>query len=229
MAAQTGAKRIRLGILALPLASTILLVSVLFGAFASNFMDLEDLETYAELITSARYSLGVLLFGIGNLLFIFGLFSLYAYLASSRAERLALVAMILSVLSLASFMGFVGVASVESVAAELYLQGQRGVLEAYWNTVTPEDMFLAINNLSLLVGLLLFGIAIWRSDVLPHGAAIVWIAADILSGGAGVLGGMIVYLVSFGLFTVANVWIAWTVWRRTSVWVVEAEARARVQ
>jgi hypothetical protein len=229
MAAQTGAKRIRLGILALPLASTILLVSVLFGAFASNFMDLEDLETYAELITSARYSLGVLLFGIGNLLFIFGLFSLYAYLASSRAERLALVAMILSVLSLASFMGFVGVASVESVAAELYLQGQRGVLEAYMNTVTPEDMFLAINNLSMLVGLLLFGIAIWRSDVLPHGAAIVWIAADILSGGAGVLGGMIVYLVSFGLFTVANVWIAWTVWRRTSVWVVEAEARARVQ
>lgn len=183
MAAQTGVKRIRLGILALPLASTILLASVLFGAFASNFMDMEDLETYAELITSARYSLGVLLFGIGNLLFIFGLFSLYAYLASSRAERLALVAMVLSVLSFASFMGFVGVAAVESVAAELHLQGQRGVLEAYWNTVTPEDIFLAINNLSMLVGLLLFGIAVWRSEVLPQGAAIVWIAADILSGG----------------------------------------------
>lgn len=229
MATQTVAKRIRLGVLALPLASILLLVSVLFGAFASNFMDLEDLETYAELITSARYTLGVSLFGIGNLLFIFGLFSLYAYLASSRAERLALVAMILSVLSFASFMGFVGVAAVESVAGELYLQGQRGVLEAYWNTVTPEDIFLAINNLSLLIGLLMFGIAVWRSEVLPQGAAIVWIAADILSGGAGVLGGMIVYLVSFGLFTVANVWIAWTVWRQTSTGVVEAGARARVQ
>lgn len=229
MAAQTAVKRIRLGILALPLATTLLLTSVFFGAFASNFMDMEDLETYAELITSARYTLGVFLFAAGQLFLIFGLFSLYTCLASSRAERLALAAMILSVVSVASFMGFVGVSSVESVAGELYLQGQRGVLEAYWNTMTPEDIFLFINNLFLLVGFLLFGIAIWRSDVLPKGAAILWIAADILSGGAGPLGGVVVYVVSFGLFTVAGAWIAWTIWRQPSSEIAGTEAQPRVR
>ncbi len=230
MAAQTVAKRIRLGILALPMGSTLLLASVFLGAFAANLMDAQDdLGAYAELVTSARYHLGTILFGAGNLFFVFGLFSLYAYLASSRAERLALVAMILNVSGATSQMGLVGVTAVETVAGEAYLRGQRGVLEAYWNTMTPEDAFFAIFFPILVAGIILFGVAIWRSGVLPQGAAILWIAAIVLGGGTGVLGGVIVYIVLFGLLTIAGGWIAWAVWRQPSDKVVGAEAQPRVR
>lgn len=226
MNTQTVANRIRLGILALPVSTTVILVSIFIsgGCIDPSL----DLVAFAEQVSSTRFAFGDSLFTIGVLVAIFGFFSLYAYLANSRIERWAFIAMILCVVGVTSGLVGVGMESVQSVAGRLYLEGQQAFLEESVNLFNWSIIFLIITNALLFtVGLLLFGVAIWRSDTLPQGAAILWVAATVLASTLAVAG--VCAVIDYVLFTIANAWIAWTVWRQPSAEVAGAEAEPRVQ
>ncbi len=224
---QVVTSRIRLGILGLPLVTILQLISVfLWGDFIDPAV---DPEVYAEQVSSTRWAWGDFLSSIGVFFAIFGFVSLYAHLANSRAERLAFAAMILSVVGAAGVLIANGIDSGGgAVAGELYLEGQRAPLEELTNVSNWTNIFdVVVNRLLFLIGQILFGVAIWRSNTLPQGAAIVWTAAAV-SFPVNVLG---VWAEGLGyvLFTVAAAWIAWTIWRQPSAEVAEAEARPRVQ
>ena len=228
MATQTIANRIRLGILALPLSTAVVLVGIFLpGSLVDPAVDLGG---YAEQISSTSYALYNILVGISALLGIFGFFSLYAYLANGRAERWAFAAMLLSVVGVAGGLSVVGIGSVESVAGEMYLEGQQAFLEEWLDSpFTLQDVFLIIiNRVLFLIGLLLFTVAVWRSGTLPRGAAILWVAAAVLFPIGAPLG-IVGQAVFFVLLTVANSWIAWTIWRQPNAEMVGVEAQPQVR
>ncbi len=227
VATQTVANRIRLGILALPLCTSLFLVSaLLYGGFIDPAVDPEG---YAEQVSSTRFTVSVFVLTLGTFFGIFGFVSLYAYLSDGWAERWALAAVILSVMGVASNLMNVGRETTYPVAGKLYLEDQRAFLEEVANSIRWVDLFILINGrLLLLVGLVLFGVAIWRSGALSPGVAIIWVAAAVLfpvGAGLGVLGDIIDY----ALFTIAGCWIAWTIWRQPAAEVAGAEARPRVR
>ncbi len=114
------------------------------------------------------------------------------------------------------------------MAAEQYLQGQRAVFEVWYDLFDWTSIFgLILNPVLFAIGLILFGVAIWRSQTLPQGAAILW-SATILFINAGALtwwAGVIAFL----SVAIAGGWIAWTVWQQPPAQVGEADPRPRVQ
>lgn len=221
------AGRIRLGILALPLGAALILVGTIVYGPGPNPPD--DLRAYAEIASSSRAALSNFLTSVGQLLFIFGFVALYACMANGRAERWAFYAMVLCVLGIASgFAYWAGTSGVEAVAAEQYLQGQRAVLEEWYDLFNWSTIFLLIlNPILFAIGLVLFGVAIWRSRTLPQGAAILWWALILFINGTALTWWAGVF--AYASLTVAGGWIAWTVWRQPSDKMVEAEAQPRVR
>lgn len=107
-------------------------------------------------------------------------------------------------------------------AARRYLEGQQDALDAFVLAEDPASfpllLVVGFAVYGLLFGVLanlLFGIAIWRSGILPQGAAILWIGAAIL--GLVVLnpwydlGGWVEALL-VALDLGGSGWIAWSVW-----------------
>ncbi len=128
MAAQSVSGRIKLGILALPISTLLILVS--FPIAILGISEADNVRAYAEVVSSTRYAIGAFLISVGFLLITFGYIALYACLAAGRAERWVFFAMILCVAGAAAgFAHFAGTAGPEAVAAEHYLEGQRAVME----------------------------------------------------------------------------------------------------
>ncbi len=107
-------------------------------------------------------------------------------------------------------------------AAERYLEGQQNILDAFVIAGDPADFplllvlgFAAYGLLFGVLGNLLFGVAIWRSGILPQGAVILWIGAAVL--GLVVLnpwydlGGWVEALL-VALDLGGSGWIVWAVW-----------------
>jgi len=189
----------------------------------------EDLRAYAEFTSSASTAASYFLSSIGQLLFILGFVALYACMANGRAERWAFFAMVLCVPGIASAFAYsAGTSGVEAVAARQYLQGQRAVLEEWLGLVDWSTLFLLVTNVGLFtVGLILFGVAIWRSGTLPQGAAILW-SASILFVNAAALTWW-AEVIAFLSVAIAGGWIASVVWRQPSTEVAGREAQSRVQ
>ncbi len=228
MPAQRLASRIRLGILALPAGTALILAATVVGG-SGLASSPDDVRAYAEFAASTRYTVFNFLFAVGALLVLFGFIALYAAMANGRAGRWAFFAMILCVPGIASAFAYSARTSgVEAVAARQYLQGQRAVLEEWLGLVDWSTLFLLVTNAGLFtVGLILFGVAIWRSGTLPQGAAILWSAYVLISLATPL--SWVSSLLAFLLATVANGWIAWSVWQQPSPQVAGSDAGARVQ
>jgi hypothetical protein len=227
MPTQAVSGRIRLGILVLPVGAVLILAgTVIYGPGPESP---DDLRAYAEIASSSRTAVSNFLWAVGQLLLIFAFVALYACMASGRAERWAFFAMVLCVPGIASAYAYsVGTSGPEAVAAEQYLQGQQAVLEEWYGLFDWSSIFSFILNPGLFsIGLILFGVAIWRSQALPQGAAILWFAVVLFQLGAPLTWWATV--VSFLLLTIAGGWIAWTVWRQPSSHVAGRDAQARVQ
>lgn len=225
MSIQAGNGGIRLGILLLPIAFTLILVGTAIGYPGS---DPNSVQGYAELVSSTRYAIGAFLISVGFLLSIFGYVALYAYVASGRARLWPAVAVVLCVIGAASgFAHFAGTPGPEAVAAQQYLEGQRAVLEE-WYVAVDWSFVLRTFSFAVLfpIGLIVFGVLIWRSASLPQGAAILWIAHVLLFLGNGPLGWW-VGAISFLLAIIAGGWISWTVWRQPASEVAGSEARVQ--
>jgi hypothetical protein len=227
MPTQAVSGRIRLGILALPVGAALLLVATLVVGAPPGSPG--DIRAYAEFAISSQATLYNFLGAVGQLLLIFGFVALYACMANGRAERWAFFAMVLCVPGIASAFAYsAGTSGVEAVAARQYLQGQRAVLEEWLGLVDWSTLFLLVTNVGLFtVGLILFGVAIWRSGTLPQGAAILW-SASILFVNAAALTWW-AEVIAFLSVAIAGGWIASVVWRQPSTEVAGREAQSRVQ
>lgn len=206
------------------MGSLLILVSALL--YGERIDPSVDAAGYVEWTGSASFVLSNFVFVIGTLLGIFGFFALYAHLAGGRAERWAFVGLVLSIVGLVAAAMWIASDSVDSIIGGLSLEGQQTFLEQRYDSLIWLDIFLIVANIFLFeIGFVLFGIAIWRSNTLPRGAAVLWIASAVLFPTAAL--GPWVEALTYGLSTTAGAWIAWTVWRRPSARAVNTESRVQ--
>lgn len=222
MTSRIAARRIRWGILCLPLSGLAYLGSlVITGEYV---FPSDDLRGYAEQLVSVRFQYGLLVNHLQTTLLLVGGFALYAYLAGGRAERWALAGLILlcvSAVSTGVLLGF----DVSSIpAAGAYLEGQQSALDSVKLFDGPADLpllllvwALATTFLFSILSNLFFGLAIWRSGTLPQGAAVLWVGSAVLGvaslNPATYLGAGIAALV-VALDLGGSGWIAWSVWQQ---------------
>lgn len=231
MPTQAVSGRVRLGILALPVSSALVLAGSLIVPFQPES---EDVRAWAEYFGSSRLAPTDVMFVLGAWLGIFAFVALYAYLANGRAERWAFYAMVLTVPSLAASSEILSQDTILAPIANQYLEGQEAAWEATWPILNDlgafglADGFVLLSKLVLFpIGLVLFAVAIWRSQTLPQGAAILWLAYLLLFFASP----LTPWALSIAelLFTVASGWIAWVVLRQPDTRGGGGEAKPRVQ
>lgn len=206
---------IRLGILALPLSGLLVLVAVL-GRYGTPNAGV-DPELALSFADSSSYFVTQLVGNVlGLTLLIFGVISLTAYLRNTRVRGLAVGAMVLSIVGITLLMSALGVTTYALPAiARAYQNDQQDALPLIVESIfrgSLREMFVAV-ILCYSAGFILFGIAVWRSGVLPKRAAVpIAIQAPLLSSfirpqpnWATVVGALI--------FVVGGSLIAWSVFR----------------
>jgi hypothetical protein len=226
MAPRNGDGLIRLGVLALPLAGLLALVGLYSNVKLGPGGILASGDNRA--IVSTGYFLSVFL---GNVLaltiLIFGVVALYAYLANSRQRALALGAMILSIVGIALILSRLGVIAYTVPALS------RSFLNGNPESIRILDYIFAgpvgtIEDISVLfysTGFILFGVAVWRSGVLPRWAGVLMaVHAPLVSGPFTVVGSVVGALLAL----VGGGWIALSVLRSPPA-RTEAEAQPRVR
>lgn len=222
MRSQVATRRIRWGILCLPLAGLVYLQGLLVTG--EYVFPSDDLRGYAEYVTSARFQSGLLIFHLQAALLLVGFFALYAYLTSSRAERWALAGIVLLCASAIGSGVRLGFDVPLIPAAQAYLEGQQGALNSVNFFAVFTDLpvllvvwLLATGPLFDILVHLLFGVAIWRSGTLPQGVAILWIGSAVLALTFLIpyinLGAWIEALVT-ALDLGGSGWIAYSVWQQ---------------
>jgi Domain of unknown function (DUF4386) len=168
-------------------------------------------------IVSTGYFLSVFL---GNVLaltvLIFGVVvALYAYFANSRQKALALGAMISSIVGIALILSRLGVlAYTIPTLSRSFLNGNPEsirISDAIF--AGPLGMVETISLLFYSVGFVLFGVATWRSEVLPRWAGVlIAVHAPLVAGPFSVVGSVVGSL----LAVVGGGWIALSVLRNPS-------------
>jgi MFS family permease len=161
-------------------------------------------------------------------LLIFGVVALFAYLANRSGRALALAAMVLSIVGIAlGLSGSGSVAYALPALSEAYLGGQEetaitvaaSIIAGPWGTISTAFFLL------YSAGFILFGVAIWRSGVLPGWAGVlVAVHAPLISGPFGQVGSVVGAL----LAVVGGGWIALSILRSPSA-PREADAEPRVR
>ncbi len=212
MPGKVATSRIRLGILALPVATILILTGDLL---LPEFGSLSDTAAYAQTVVSTKYQVVAGAYMLGDMLYLFGVFALYAFLAGGPGERWGLSGLVLVVLWLVSNVIYFGsIATTEPTLGLQYLEGNKNAFIQYEATPFIDAVFF-IFDWFIYAGILLLGVGIWRSGTLPQGAVILGVAWVVL--------GPIAYGVSADLTLVTNVllaiscgWIAWVVWRQSS-------------
>ena len=199
---------VRLGMLALPLAGLLALVG-LYGTLklgAGGILATGDNRA----IVSTGFFASVFL---GNVLaltvLIFGVVALHAFLAKSGEKLLATGAMILSIVGIALMLSRLGViAYVVPALSRSYLHGNLESIRILDSVFAgPLVMVDTVSSVSYSAGFLLFGIAVWRSGILPRWTGVlIAVHAPLITGPfsvAGAVTGALLALVGGG-------WIAFS-------------------
>ncbi len=213
MSAQYAATRVRLGLLAFPVCGLLFVVVLLVrGPLIAPEVDPAG---FAQATSSTSFVVGNLGLMASWILMLFGFLALYAYLANSSVDRLAFAGMVFSVVGVALFLSFIGVlAFMAPTAGALYERGQQSAIEVFIIGFSTSSLALSIYALGALlyvIGSILFGLAVWRSGVLPRWSAIPYVAQAPLLPldplfGATLLGALLLF--------VGGGWIALSVLRR---------------
>jgi hypothetical protein len=227
MSAPKSTNWIRLGILALPLYGLL----TFWTTFTHEPDRTTEVEAYARYVSSSTYLTQHLLGSIlGTLLAIFGVMALGAYLANGHGGHLALTAMVMSVAGNALNLTIFGFSTIISpVIGQLYLQGQPGVMEVN-EAIFSSAAFLILSGpgmLLYLVGNILLGVTVWRSEALSK-----WAGALYAPTGLVMIVGQFIPVfqsVAMVMFVVATGWMAFGVLRRPSTKTVGVVAQPSVQ
>jgi hypothetical protein len=236
MSAANTAKWMGIGLLGLPLYGALTFFSSLNPQPDPN----THYDAWARYVTTDFYVLKHLFASdIGLILAIFGTFALGAYLARSRTGRMGLMAMVITIFGSALFLTVGGVSTFAvPEQGQMHLQGIEGYRDM--TSILAQTAMLAtmgVGMLLMLVGNVLLGIAVWRSEILPRWAGALWVVGSALP-----LLGMVYALLPIGadstpptvpmgavLLVISGAWMAWSVLRRPSAVAVGARAQPRVQ
>lgn len=205
--------RIRMGALCLLASGVLTVVGLLLRG---PILDpLTHPEAFVRAAISTRHILAWTLLLPSLVIQIYGFLGLYAFMAHTRQDRLAWAGAALSVAGNGLFLPFTGViAFVTPVVGRLYLKGDPSVMAIAIDGLTGDFAmpFMMASALFLLLGSILFGIAIWRSPGLPKGAAIPYVVHSLLIGfvapysyGLELTGGF--------LLLGSTAWISSVIWR----------------
>ena len=228
MAPRNNDGSIRLGVLALPLAGLLALVG-LYSSFQLGTGGILSTGDNRAIVSSGYYVSQLLGNALALTLLIFGVMALYAYLANSMVRTLALGAMVLSIFGIALQLIGLGVFAFAIPAlSQSFLEGHSesiNILDYIF-----EGPFRIITTLALLLylaGFILWGVAIWRSGVLPKWAGVL-VAAHaplLIFGPVSVAGPVVGAVLAF----VGGGWVALSVLRSSPPARVQAEAEPRVR
>lgn len=185
----------------------------------------DDLQRYAEYVTSTRYHYAVLLYALQGTLALIGVVALYAYFVNRRGERWALAGLVSQLAGLMLLAGTGAATTSADVyaipAAERYLEGQDAMKSVLLGDPGNVPLLITVWSVSgfflYLLGPLFFGIAVWRSGTLPQGAAVLWVGASVLTfvtilPSVALFGWIEALVVALDLG--GSGWIAWSIWRR---------------
>lgn len=167
------------GLIGLPLYGALTLWSSLTPQPDPN----TQYEAWARFVTTDRYVISHLLgSGVGLILAIFGTFALGTFLSQTRAATMGFIAMVISILGSALFLMPLGVSAFAAPGeGQAFLAGIGGLPDL---PITLAGQLMGITFLVViilsLVGNVLMGIAIWRSNVLPKWSGVLWALAPIL-------------------------------------------------
>src|SRR5919107_362359 len=176
MSAQNTTTWIRIGLFALPISGVLLA----WASLDPQPDQTKDPEAWARFVGSGYYLITHIFGSIGSaILAIFGVFALGAYLAGGRAGRLGLVAMVVTVVGQALGLVIGGVSTFAlNAIGRTYLAGTEDVMRVEFPAAMSALLVLAI--LLLVVGNVLVGVAVWRSETLPKWAGALWAGAAVL-------------------------------------------------
>jgi hypothetical protein len=219
---------IRLGVLALPLAGLLALVG-LYSSFQLGTGGILATGDNQAIVSSGYFVSDLVGNGLALTLLIFGVVALYAYLANTSVRALALGAMVLSIFGIALQLTELGVFAYTIPAlSRSFLNGhQESIRILDYIFAGPFRIIVTLALLLYLAGFILWGVAIWRSGVLPKWAGVlVAVHAPLLIFGPVSVVGPLVGAVSA---LVGGAWIALSVLRSSSPAQVQAEAEPRVR
>jgi hypothetical protein len=219
---------IRLGVLALPLAGLLAVVG-LYGSFQLGTGGILATGNNQAIVTSGYFVSELVGNGLALTLLIFGVMALYAYLATTRVRALALGAMVLSIFGIALQLIELGVFAYTIPAlSRSFLNGNpESVRILDYIFSGPIRITATLALLLYLAGFILWGVAIWRSGVLPKWAGVLVAShAPLLILGPFSLVGPVVGAL---LAVVGGGWIALSVLRGPPPAQMQAEAEPRVR
>ena len=219
---------IRLGVLALPLAGLLALVG-LYSCFQLGTGGILATGDNQAIVSSGYFVSDLVGNGLALTLLIFGVVALYAYLANTSVRALALGAMVLSIFGIALQLTQLGVFAYTIPAlSRSFLNGhQESIRILDYIFAGPFRIIVTLALLLYVAGFILWGVAIWRSGVLPKWAGVlVAVHAPLLIFGPVSVVGPLVGAVSA---LVGGGWIALSVLRSSSPAQVQAEAEPRVR
>jgi hypothetical protein len=228
MAPRTNDGLIRLGVLALPLAGLLAVVG-LYGSFQLGTGGILATGNNQAIVTSGYFVSELVGNGLALTLLIFGVMALYAYLATTRVRALALGAMVLSIFGIALQLIELGVFAYTIPAlSRSFLNGNpESVRILDYIFSGPIRITATLALLLYLAGFILWGVAIWRSGVLPKWAGVLVAShAPLLILGPFSLVGPVVGAL---LAVVGGGWIALSVLRGPPPAQMQAEAEPRVR
>lgn len=171
---------IRLGALALILAGLMLAPTGLLMRGVPT-LPARNLE-FAAGANSTRWRLGMALAGLSLALFILGTLALYVHLSQTQEEGLAFAGLVVTIGFLALMLPVSGFAAyVVPAIGRLVAQGQAEMVEVMNQTF--KEPFMVIPFLSGIlwnVGVVMLGIAIWRSETMWPWGGILYVAYGVL-------------------------------------------------
>src|SRR5712664_1325015 len=206
---------VRLGMFGLPCSGLLGTISVLLpGVFIDPSVDPRG---FAE--ASGSIGLGNMLGIVALVSWLVGIQALYSFLAAMSVDRWALVALILSFAGIGLFLPLAGImAFAAPVAGRAYLNGDKNAISLIADSISFSNhsalLFGGLSVLLFIVGSIIFGIVIWKCQVLPRWVGIIYAAAGTLSFLSAPLYSFTVALFGCLLLLIGGGWIFVIVARR---------------
>jgi hypothetical protein len=167
-----------------------------------------DVDAWAQVVTDSNYFLTQVLTIFAYVIPFFGFWGIYASLSKNeKVEKFAFWGFMCSIIGTSLAIATLGVFSFVSPSlAELYLQGDNQVPEIITQVAIGQpSMINFLGGTLYLLGTILLGVAIWRSNLLPK-----WSGMMIAAHGLSLVIGFVLFpllLLSWVFLVIAGIWI----------------------
>jgi hypothetical protein len=198
----------RRGLWALPLWTILLFLATLTHQPDTR----TDFPGFARYVTTNEFLVSHIAASIvGAAIGVVGLLALYVFLALHIRSRLAALALFLAVVGDVMITAIFGMAAFAQPAlGRLYLAGQTDAAVSTYDDMygTPLGLTAAVGILLFVVGVVLLGIVVSRSGVLPRWAGIGLAVGVVVFGLIGVVLADFIQSIGAALLIASTVWIA---------------------